>query len=190
MQYTRCFLAAELTGPAIVLLERTLAELRKTFPDQVRWVENDQLHLVLKSIGDVEDTELADLCQLVRRAAASTHTLIGSLGRLGSSPAGGQPRVIWAGISEGADEICQLQSVFEQSLLGFGVSAQRRRYRPTVTLGRARKLDEAAELSAWLAKKTANLASSFEVDSVALLCVERVGRRMQTTCLDQIELPD
>ena len=56
----------------------------------------------------------------------------------GAFPPRGAPRVLWAGVGEGADAVCSLEREVSERLAARGVEREDRPYRPHLTLARVR----------------------------------------------------
>ncbi len=97
-----------------------------------RWQTEDQLHLTLRFIGDVEGPVLADIELALRdiRVAAFDLKLSG-VGQFGDK----RPHVIWAGLVESAP-LHRLAGKVEQVLQRQGLPPETRKYTPHVTLAR------------------------------------------------------
>jgi RNA 2',3'-cyclic 3'-phosphodiesterase len=104
-----------------------------------RWVPAENYHVTLRFIGETPrhvaeeiDHALADL-----KAPGFTLTLAG----LGIFAKGGRSNSLWVGV-ERSQQLDHLQSKIETALQRCGLSPERRRFQPHVTLAR---LDNAAE---------------------------------------------
>lgn len=133
----RTFIAVELSpevrGSAAKLIER----FRKTAA-KVRWVENRNLHLTLKFLGDVESVELPKVIDTVKQAVAGINAFDLHYRGAGAFPDDENPRTIWLGVDDGAPQIIEVHRRVEDALDQIGFRAENRRFRPHVTLGRVR----------------------------------------------------
>jgi 2'-5' RNA ligase len=55
----------------------------------------------------------------------------------GAFPSLDRPRTLWIGVTDGRDEMIDVQSAVETALLDLGFHAEKRPYMPHLTLGRA-----------------------------------------------------
>lgn len=141
----RCFVAMELPLEVQAELAQTVARLKSTGAD-VKWVEPENVHLTLKFLGEVPHPKvlqlgisLAALCQ--RRA------IVSRLGGLGAFPVLHRPRVIWAGLDMGLDDLGDLHQAVEDMMADLGFQREEREFFPHLTLGRVRSNRNAAELA-------------------------------------------
>jgi 2'-5' RNA ligase len=133
----RCFVAVLLPERVRAGLAAVCAELR----GQTRglsWVRADNLHLTLRFLGEVEPPVLEDVRDAVRDAAAAVPPFTVSLGGLGGFPPGRAPRVLWAGVLTGREEMTALHRALEMALAARGIPEEGRPFHPHVTLGRSR----------------------------------------------------
>lgn len=133
----RTFIAVDLSpdvrGAAAKLIERF-----KATQARVRWVENRNLHLTLKFLGDVESVELPLVISTIKQAVASFQSFDLHFHGAGAFPDELNPRTIWLGVAEGAEQITLVHRCVEDALAELGFRPENRRFRPHVTLGRVR----------------------------------------------------
>jgi 2'-5' RNA ligase len=137
----RLFVAVEL-APAIAHalaafegdLQRRITAL---FPQaRLTWVPAERLHLTVRFIGEVDDA--ANIAAALSPPLATRAFEVEFTGA-GAFPARGTPRVLWAGVSKGVDELTALEQEVSERLLGAGVAREDRPYRPHLTLARVRE---------------------------------------------------
>ena len=134
----RTFIALPLPDEWIGQLGATITDLSRALPHGVRWVSPDGIHLTLKFLGATDSRVVPRILDAIVEnfAEASSPTL--SLSVLGTFPAGKNPRVIWAGVSGGAEGLEDLHLRAEQAVSRLGWSMDGRPFRPHLTLGRVR----------------------------------------------------
>jgi 2'-5' RNA ligase len=133
----RCFVAVLLPERVRAGLAAVCAELR----GQTRglsWVREDNLHLTLRFLGQVELAMLPHVRTAVMRAAAAAEPFTVSLSGLGGFPTGGAPRVLWASVTTGGDAMVALYEELETALAARGIQRESRPFHPHVTLARMR----------------------------------------------------
>jgi 2'-5' RNA ligase len=98
-----------------------------------RWRSDDQLHLTLRFIGDVD----RHLARDVDAALSSVHHRGFSivLNGLGGFERRGEPVTLWAGVSP-QDPLRSLHKKIDQALVRVGVEPDGRAYMPHVTIAR------------------------------------------------------
>ena len=134
----RTFIALPLPEEWIGQLGETIADLSRALPHGVRWVSPSGIHLTLKFLGATDSRIVPRaLDAMVENFAGASPPLL-SLSVLGTFPGGRNPRVIWAGVSGGAEGLEDLHRRAEQAVSGLGWSIDGRPFRPHLTLGRVR----------------------------------------------------
>jgi 2'-5' RNA ligase len=144
MRSVRTFIAVELSGTVIARAQEAI-KLLKGSGAEVGWVDRGQMHLTLKFLGNVPETETPDVCRVVAEAAAGVEPFEMVFRGLGAFPRISEPRTIWIGIDQGQSELAELHQAIEESLkkeMGFG--KENRRFHPHLTLGRLRKESDPA----------------------------------------------
>jgi 2'-5' RNA ligase len=101
------------------------------------WAKRPTLHLTLKFLGDVEETELPEVVAAVERASSGVSTFDLETARLGAFPSPRRPRVLWLGVAP-CDELFALHAALDEELAALGFQRERRRFHPHVTIGRMR----------------------------------------------------
>ncbi|MCS7167262.1 MAG: RNA 2',3'-cyclic phosphodiesterase [Gemmatales bacterium] len=134
----RTFIALELTKNIRQKLTTLQEKLAAAIPE-VKWVEPENLHVTLFFLGDVPDLEVPEVCRRVEQAVAGLAPFSVSVEGLGCFPGTNRPRVLWAGITKGAQELQQVHKVLERPLHALGYRAEERRYVPHITLGRLKR---------------------------------------------------
>jgi len=101
--------------------------------DDARWQDDDQLHLTLRYIGEV-DTHLAE--DLAARLHAVDMPVIDlAISGTGIFEKKGRAHTLWAGI-EKSDELRRLQQRIERICVSAGREPEHRKYHPHITLAR------------------------------------------------------
>ena len=104
---------------------------------RVTWVKPEQLHLTVHFIGQV-DSALGEQIRTALagplRAPAFDLTIEGT----GTFPPKRPPRVIWAGIGKGIDNLRSVEQEVRARLAGLVHSTAERDYHPHLTLGRVK----------------------------------------------------
>ncbi len=85
----RCFVAIRLSDRANQELGRVIEELRRVGAD-VRWVPEANLHLTLKFLGEVSDSEIAPVHEALRQVSGGPLCL--TVTGLGSFPPQRRPK--------------------------------------------------------------------------------------------------
>jgi len=133
----RSFVAIEI-DPAI---KRTVADfqrkLRRLGPSSVSWTREDGMHLTLKFLGEIDESQAARLRESLAGIAAATASFGLSVRGTGAFPPGRPPRVLWVGV-EAPSGFAELQASVEAAAASVGIAPEDRPFHPHLTLGRVR----------------------------------------------------
>lgn len=141
----RLFVAISLPEEVKAELIKTQRTLRKQCEESaLRWTPPEQLHLTLKFLGAVDESQLGALTQALAGAAASSGRLRLRAEGLGFFPAGGPPRVVWAGVRDGGSRLEGMQRAIETASAPFTRQEPEGRFTGHVTLARVKTLNRAA----------------------------------------------
>jgi 2'-5' RNA ligase len=153
----------------LVALQETLG---RTATD-VKWVEPDNLHVTLLFLGEVEMLEVPALCQAVADAVAKQSAFTMSVEKVGCFPNSRRPRILWAGVGEGVQEVVAVHDAVELPLLDLGCyRREERRYSPHITLGRVRGDHRPDKLTVVLAKQASWVGGTVQVREIHVMSSE------------------
>jgi 2'-5' RNA ligase len=190
MPRLRAFIAVEIS-PRVIARAGDLIDKLRVAAAEIAWVRPQQMHLTLKFLGDVPDTETPEICRVVRQAVSDFEPFEIICRGAGAFPNSQQPRTLWIGIQDGADELKRLQATIDEALqreLGYGKEA--RGFHPHLTIGRVKRLAPGGgeQLSSLLAENAAFDADLAIVDEVVTFAsfLGRQGPRHEA--LDHAEL--
>jgi RNA 2',3'-cyclic 3'-phosphodiesterase len=116
----------------------SLAAAFPPLPPPWRVVPVPQWHLTLAFLGEVSESRIAELEQRLGRAAARSDPLRLGLAGAGAFPSARRARVLWAGVTGDRDGLVRLAERASAAARRVGVAIEDRRYRPHLTLARAR----------------------------------------------------
>ncbi|WP_336965397.1 RNA 2',3'-cyclic phosphodiesterase [Sphingobium aquiterrae] len=101
-----------------------------------RWQGDDQLHLTLRFIGEVDRHRAADIADALARITSPMFTL--ALHGVGSFDQRGRVNALWAGVQP-HDEVGRLHRSVDRACVNAGVAPDMRAYLPHITLARANR---------------------------------------------------
>jgi 2'-5' RNA ligase len=133
----RTFIAVPLSPDirdAAVRARRPLA----AYADRFRWVSPPHLHLTLQFLGDITSAQVADATEAAAAAARATTAFPIVLAGVDAFPSLAAPRVVWAGITAGAERLTALADALGRALQERRFVLDPRPFRPHLTLGRLR----------------------------------------------------
>ncbi len=133
----RLFLAINLPDAVRAALDGATAGLRSAVQG-VRWVRAETLHVNLVFLGERPLSQVDALAAAAGAAGAQVSPFIMEVAGLGCFPSAARPRVLWAGITAGREQVAALQRLVLAVLVQQGLAAADDRFDPHVTFGRVR----------------------------------------------------
>jgi 2'-5' RNA ligase len=133
----RLFMALDLPPAVRSSLEEVQRELKRTGAD-VRWVRIPSIHLTIKFLGQVEAGKVEEIRQAVEPAVQACPALSLHPAGTGVFPGSRNPRVVWVGLRGDLERLGALAGEVDQALTGLGFQAEKRPFKPHLTLGRVK----------------------------------------------------
>jgi 2'-5' RNA ligase len=128
-----------------------------------RWQDEDQIHLTLRFIGEVDKHQAHDLAAALHNVRYPPFQL--ALEGLGTFSRRRQPTILWAGVIPD-EPLRALHRKIDQAAQRVGLEPDRRAYSPHITLAR---LDRSSTTLGEFLRAHGNLASeAFEIKSFGL----------------------
>ncbi|HYO99297.1 MAG TPA: RNA 2',3'-cyclic phosphodiesterase [Pyrinomonadaceae bacterium] len=137
----RIFCAVELPEDVRARAAAHIARLREaaaSLPLKISWERAEKLHLTLKFLGEIETARVEALTRAASRAAGSIEKFEARLQDTGAFPARGNPRVLWLGLHDEANELAQLQERLEAECALENFPREARAFHPHITIARIR----------------------------------------------------
>lgn len=103
-----------------------------------RWVASDHLHLTLHFLGEIPASSIAHAVEAAHEAATSAAPFGITLSGVGGFPSLAAPRVVWVGVTRGAERLAGLAGALEHALRARHLARDVRPFSPHLTLGRLR----------------------------------------------------
>ncbi|HEY2122821.1 MAG TPA: RNA 2',3'-cyclic phosphodiesterase [Chthoniobacterales bacterium] len=108
----------------------------------LRWLLEEQLHLTLSFIGDVQAPAEVGLREALREVRVPPFFL--PVRGVGIFESRGGPSVVWAGVGKGHPHLFTLHRRIQDAVLHAGLEADLKPFHPHVTLGRAKGISRQA----------------------------------------------
>lgn len=128
-----------------------------------RWQDEEQLHLTLRFVGEVDRPVADDLAAALGRIRSERFSVrIWGVGRFEQRNSG----ALWAGV-EPREPLGALAAKVERACLAVGLEPERRAFHPHITLARW-KGRRTRELASFLERRRGLASDPFEVDRFVL----------------------
>jgi 2'-5' RNA ligase len=137
IETVRAFVAILLANGLRARLAAEVDRLRPLARD-VAWVRGDNFHLTLKFLGGVEARRLEAIAAALAEVAQVHPAFELGVRELGAFPSRTRPRVLWAGVEEGAEAAAALAAGVDAALGRLGFEPEGRAFTAHITLGRVR----------------------------------------------------
>jgi 2'-5' RNA ligase len=120
---------------ALDALELAQSCLENTGAD-LKLVERENIHLTMRFLGDVHENLLDEVIDLFSCIVTEKFSM--KLIGLGVFPSIRRPRVVWVGITKGAEELNGIFESLEPKLVELGFKREKRGFKPHITIARVR----------------------------------------------------
>ena len=149
----RSFIAFDLENPVVLKkIAEAQAVLLKTQAD-LKAVEPQNIHLTLRFLGNISQVMVDKVHEGMKKVQFITFNV--QLRGLGAFPDLKYPRVCWAGITEGADQLRGIFNQLEPNLRALGFAPDSKGFSPHLTIARVRSARNRAELAQCLRENAA-----------------------------------
>ena len=162
----RAFIAIELPQNIKNELSQFAGKLKKDFPQSIRWVQPNNMHLTLRFLGDSSSTQIHQMHAHLIKIPANFSPMPISIEGIGVFPNHINPRIIWAGLKFPAPLI-NLQSQIEIAAQQTGYPIETKPFSPHLTLGRVSEKTSKPDLV-----KTSHLIQQNPIQKIADFQVE------------------
>ena len=131
-----------------------------------RWQCDEQLHLTLRYIGEVDERMADDVAVALAQVTGTVPEV--RLAGVGRSAKRGRTDALWAGVTP-HDALAALHRKIDHALVRAGLPAERRAYLPHITLARLpRAADVEQAIDAWIAANAGLASAPFAMEHVVL----------------------
>ena len=157
----RAFLAIEPPEEILAAIARLQEKLKREISGSVSWTRPQGNHLTLKFFGNIDDTDVQNICDAVKMQAAGTPPLLLKIEKMGAFPDLRRPRVLWTGTSGDVAQLTPLQKKLDASFAQLGFPREERLFRAHLTLARIKDSRTAAGIGEAIKKHSDFTAGEF-----------------------------
>jgi 2'-5' RNA ligase len=151
----------------------------------LRLVPARNYHITVRFLGDTDESRIAGIARATRAATSlfrgqGVTDLSSSIDRWGVFPPRKQPRVFWAGIGHGIEQLGALEQLVSQALETIGIDRDPKGFQPHVTVSYVRRKQNAAFLRE-LSGQLFSTPIEFRLEALTLFrsVLERSGARYE-----------
>lgn len=162
----RMFIAIEIKNNKA--LADLIASYRSTLAgEKIRWVDTSGMHLTLAFLGDIDEQQQEEAAKVLRQTAHGFEPFTIEFTGAGLFRDLRRPRVLWLGIEAG-DTLYEMRSELCRRLREEGLLDEEKPFRPHLTLGRMKRIENRERLSDLLSEPGGNNLPPQHVSEVIL----------------------
>ncbi len=150
---TRSFLSFDIENETVLTRLATAQRQLVQTGANLKLVEPQNIHITIRFIGNVTLVMIEKIFRLMKEIRFAP--FIVKIKGLGAFPNPRYPRVIWAGIAEGTEQLKSIFSQLEPKLRNLGLTPDFRGFSPHLSIARVRSGRNRAELANFV-KENAN----------------------------------
>ena len=106
-------------------------------PSYVKWVEKENLHITLKFLGETD--KKTDIEKKIKEIENRFSPFEVSLKDIGAFPTPKRARILWIGVEEGMEKLCELFKAIDNKTAELGFEEETRKFTPHITFARVKK---------------------------------------------------
>ena len=160
----RSFIAFDMDSESVLKRLTTVqAQLGRTGAD-LKVVEPKNIHITVRFLGNVTAKTVEEIYEGMKRVQFVPFDV--KICGVGAFPDARYPRVVWAGMAEGADKLREIFSQLEPNLRTLGFPPDPKGFSPHLTIARVRSSRNRAELAKFI-----NENVGYEFGTVRAACL-------------------
>jgi RNA 2',3'-cyclic 3'-phosphodiesterase len=144
----RSFLAFDIESDIILSKLATVQNMLFQTGADLKLVDPQNIHVTLRFLGNITLSSAEKIFEEMKKVQFSPFTL--EIKGLGVFPDLRYPRVVWAGITDGVDQLKSIFSQIEPRLRGLDFTSDSRGFSPHLTIARVRSGRNKQQLSEFL----------------------------------------
>jgi 2'-5' RNA ligase len=167
MKKIRSFIAIAIDTGAKEKILCIIDNLKKSNAD-VKWADENQLHLTLKFLGDIDEALIQKISATLSSISSNFQIFTLTFSEIGWFPNINNPRVIWLGIEKGTEPLIALNEILETELEKIGFKRDGRKFTPHLTLARIRTQKNITSLTKLINDTNPQIQNEFKIDKLIL----------------------
>jgi 2'-5' RNA ligase len=184
----RTFIAVEFDPVIKRNLSDFLGRLKKLGPKNISWVREEGMHLTLKFLGEIEESQSSTIRDIISAVSKKRLRFPLTVKGAGFFPANPKYiRVLWVGV-EDQPILIGLQKELESELEKLGFAREKRTFHPHLTLGRVRAPSNLKEILEELEKNKTAVFGEMTVQRITFFQSRLKPSGAEYTALAECEL--
>jgi len=164
----RSFIAFDMDSESILKRITEVQNLISKTGADLKLVEPKNIHITVRFLGNITTPMVEKIYEEIKKVQFTPFNV--KIQGVGAFPNLRYPRVVWAGITEGADQLRSIFNQLEPRLRGLGFAPDHKGFSPHLTIARVKSGRNKAELAKCL---TENSSYEFGVVNAACLRLKR-----------------
>src|SRR3990170_4551664 len=132
----------------------------------VKLVETENIHVTMRFLGDVSVGMVEKIFEEMKKTEFKPFTA--EIKGVGVFPSLSYPRVVWAGITEGGDQLRDVFNQLEPRLRAIGFAPDSKGFSPHLTIARVRSARNKAQLADFVTKNASYEFGTIKADCLRL----------------------
>jgi 2'-5' RNA ligase len=141
----RSFLAFDIESDTVLNRLAAVQGLLVQTGADLKLVEPQNIHITVRFLGDITPAMVEKIFEAMQQVQFAPFNV--QIKGLGAFPDLRYPRVVWAGINDGADQLKNVFSQLEPRLRGLGFTPDHKGFSPHLTIARVRSGRNKAQLA-------------------------------------------
>jgi RNA 2',3'-cyclic 3'-phosphodiesterase len=137
-QLIRAFFAIKPPRGSLDEIEAATRELRKSFPNSIKWIPPDSQHITLKFMGAFNLSHASTIHTDLKKNLSKFGAFSFSIQTIGVFPNPKYSKILRLGVNDG-NQIIRLAKFINSSISHFGYKDENRHLSPHITIGRVKK---------------------------------------------------
>lgn len=146
----RIFIALKIEGGETLLKMISLLKSQLS-GERIGWTSSENIHITLSFLGDTEEKLIKDINSMLKKKCEGTGRFELVIKGSGVFRNVNDPRIIWIGI-EPSEKLLSLNGVIMKGLTELGIKIEDRPFKPHLTIGRIKRLNDKMTLKALIDK--------------------------------------
>jgi 2'-5' RNA ligase len=160
----RSFLAFDIESDTVLSRLATAQTLLVQTGADVKLVEPQNIHITVRFLGNITPAMAEKIFEEMKKTQFAPFNV--QINGLGAFPNLRYSRVVWAGITEGADQLKSIFSQLEPRLRGLGLTPDFKGFSPHLTIARVRSGRNKAQLAEFITEN-----ANYEFGAINAQCL-------------------
>jgi len=144
-EIVRAFLSIDIENQALFPHISEAQSKLDTNLAKMKLVKIENIHFTLRFFGDTLLTKIDEIKSCLSQIRIEPFEI--KVHGVGAFPNNRRPRVIWIGVAQNADRICNLKSEIDSHLEELGYQSERKKFTPHATIARVRYIKDTRGLT-------------------------------------------